>query len=290
MRPLQPFPRYGSKYRWLDFIVDHLPETERYVEPFGGAATVLLNREPAPIEVMNDIDGDVMNFFEVLRDQRDELIDALERTPYHESEHQQSKTEPDGYLDPVERARRFFIASTMSYNSNSNPTMGGFAYSTSESRRGMAQHVSRYRYKVERLETVADRLQRVQFFSREAVPIIERFDGADTLLYLDPPYPHESRGRKEYRFEMGDEDHRELAEAVQEAEAHVAISSYRNELYDELLAGWNVVESGSKKTSSKSADQERTEALYLNYQVPDGGFESGNEQTGIERYTGTDNS
>lgn len=285
---LQPFPWYGGKYKWLDFLLPKLPHRKRYVEPFGGSAAVLLNREPAPIEAFNDLDQYVMTFFEVLRDEPTALIDALRKTPYHESEYEQAVETELGDVDDVELARRFWLSSTMAYNSATGS--GSFSYSTTQSRRGMAQHTSRFKSKIEHLEAVADRLQRVQFFNRDALNVIERFDKSDTLLYLDPPYPLDTRGGSAYRHEMTDTEHERLLEALHGCDADVAISTYQSDLYDSLLlSGWNRVESEEKKTAASNSNQGRIESLYVNYEIPTGGFEEPNAsvQAGVEQFTDT---
>lgn len=293
MGKLQPFPWYGAKFKWLDFIQPNLPpDRKRYVEAFGGSAAVLLNREPAPIEAYNDLDESVVNFFQVLRERPDELIEALRKTPYHESEFQLAQATQDGDADmdepgevEVELARRFFITSTMSYNSATGT--GSFSYSTNESRRDMAQHTSRFKSKVEHLESVAERLRRVQFFSQDAVEFLERFDKPDTLAYLDPPYPPSTRGGSAYKHEMDRDQHLRLIEHVRQSDADVAISTYRCDLYDSLLlSGWERVDSEEKKTAASNSDQGRVESLYVNYDIPEDGFEkNGQNQESLGQFT-----
>lgn len=283
---LQPFPWYGGKYKWLDFLVPKLPHRKRYVEPFGGSAAVLLNREPAPIEAFNDLDEYVMTFFEVLRGEPEALIDALRKTPYHESEYEQAVNTELGEVDDVELARRFWLSSTMAYNSATGS--GSFSYSTTQSRRDMAQHTSRFKSKIEHLEEVADRIQRVQFFNRDALDVIERFDKPDTLMYLDPPYPLDTRGGSAYRHEMTDEEHNALLDALHDCTADVAVSTYQSELYDSLLlGGWNRLESAEKKTAASNSNQGRVESLYVNYEVPTEGFDAPatSVQAGVEQFT-----
>lgn len=277
---LQPFPWYGGKYKWLGFLLPKLPNQKRYVEPYGGSAAVLLNREPAPIEAFNDLDESVMTFFRILRDEPDELIDALRKTPYHEREYEQAVATEPGDVSDLELARRFWLTSTMAYNSATGN--GNFAYATTQSRRGMAQHTSRFKSKIEHLESVSDRLQRVQFFNRDATDLVERFDKSDTLIYLDPPYPLETRGGSAYRHEMTTGEHQEILDLISNAEANIAISTYRSDRYDTLLAsGWNRLDSEEKKTAASNSDQERIESLYTNYKVPNGGFTSDDQSTQV---------
>ncbi|QLD89113.1 DNA adenine methylase [Natronomonas salina] len=285
---LQPFPWYGGKYKWLDFLLPKLPHRKRYVEPFGGSATVLLNREPAPIEAFNDLDEYVMTFFEVLRDNPEELINSLQKTPYHESEFEQAVDTDPSEVDNIELARRFWLSSTMAYNSAAGS--GSFSYSTTQSRRDMAQHTSRFKSKIEHLEAVADRLQRVQFFNRDALDVIERFDRQDTIMYLDPPYPLGTRGGSAYRHEMAAEEHKALLDVLHDCAADVAISTYQSDLYDSLLlGGWKRLESAEKKTAASNSNQGRVESLYVNYEIPSEGFENPETpvQAGVEQFTET---
>jgi DNA adenine methylase len=249
---------------------------------------VLLNREPAPIEAFNDLDEYVMTFFEVLREEPERLIDALRKTPYHEREYEQAVDTKLDEVEDVELARRFWLSSTMAYNSATGS--GSFSYSTTQSRRNMAQHTSRFKSKIEHLEAVADRLQRVQFFNRDALDIIERFDKPDTLMYLDPPYPLDTRGGSAYRHEMTTEDHEALLDTLHGCTADVAISTYQSDLYDSLLLGnWSRLESEEKKTAASNSNQGRVESLYVNYEIAAEGFESPKEsiQAGVDQFIDT---
>lgn len=282
----QPFNWYGGKMNWLGFIIPRLPPRKRYVEPFGGSASVLLNKPAAPIEAWNDLDSMLFTFFKVLRERPEELIDQIEKTPYHERECSlAANTDPDADLGEVELARRFFASANMCYNSA--PDVTTFSYSTSQSRRGMAQHTSRYQGKIDQLEAIADRLLDVQIFNRDAVEFLETWNKPDTTAYLDPPYPPATRSRDAYRHEMDRAEHERLVDFIRDFEGCAAISTYRCDLYDSLLlAGWNRHER-TKETAASNADQERTEALYVNYDIPDGGFDHtrGQHSESLENYT-----
>src|SRR5215211_4704182 len=102
------FGWYGGKYSHLDWLLPLLPQSEHYCEPFGGSAAVLINRAPSPVETYNDLDGEVVNFFRVLREQKDELIQAIGLTPFSREELKIAINSGDNISD-LERARRFFI-------------------------------------------------------------------------------------------------------------------------------------------------------------------------------------
>ncbi|GAB3041262.1 DNA adenine methylase [Natronobiforma cellulositropha] len=266
-----PFRWYGGKYSHLDFILPQLPKTEQYVEPFGGSAAVLINREPSPVETYNDIDGDVVNFFKVLRENRDELLEKISLTPFSREELANAvEKKSDGDLSDIERARLFFVRAGQTRSGLAQEaTPGRWAYCKSTSRRNMSGAVSRWHGRLEQLYDVADRLRRVQIENLPAIEVVERHDDEDALFYCDPPYVHSSRGdTNSYGYEMTDEDHRELAEVLRSCEGKVAVSGYQCDLYEELFEGhaWHRVDS-EEKTMHTTKDT-RVESLWLNYEPP----------------------
>lgn len=261
------FGWYGGKFSHLEWLLSLLPEAHHYCEPFGGSAAVLLNREPSPVETYNDLDGEVVNFFRVLRDQKDELIYAIGLTPFSREEFVEAiSTNGNGHgLSPVERARRFFIrARQVRTGLAQTASVGRWANCLETSRAGMAGAVSRWLGSVEGLEWIATRLLRVQIEHDTAINVIERYDSPNTLFYCDPPYPHDSRGdSKAYQYEMTDPEHRRLQKALSQVKGRVAISGYHGDLMDSLYQDWNIHEEGSKM--AHSVKTERTEVLWTNY-------------------------
>lgn len=269
-KKLIAFGWYGGKYNHLDWLLPLLPETQHYCEPFGGSAAVLLNRKPSPVETYNDIDGEVVNFFKVLREKKDELIYAIGMTPFSRQEFQvavESNGNGSGLSD-VEKARRFFVrARQVRTGLAQTASAGRWANCLATSRAGMAGAVSRWLGSVEALEYIASRFLRVQIENDAALDVIHRYDSKDTLFYCDPPYPHESRGdSKAYRYEMSDEEHEELARVLNGVKGKVAISGYRCKLMDRLYKGWYVHTAKTKKALSIKSD--RTEILWTNYKWP----------------------
>ena len=266
-----PFRWYGGKYSHLDFILPQLPETHQYVEPFGGSAAVLINREPSPVETYNDIDGDVVNFFEVLRESRDELLENIALTPFSREELAHAvERKRDDKLSDIERARLFFVRAGQTRSGLAQEaTPGRWAYCKSTSRRGMSGAVSRWHGRLEQLYDVADRLRRVQIENKPAIEVIERHDDEETLFYCDPPYPHGTRGdTNSYGHELTDDEHRELGAVLRECGGQVAVSGYGCDLYEELFEdhGWHRVDD-EEKTMHTTKDTRR-ESLWLNYEPP----------------------
>ncbi|MFQ5398112.1 MAG: DNA adenine methylase [Anaerolineae bacterium] len=266
------FGWYGGKYSHLDWLLPLLPETRHYCEPFGGSAAVLINRRPSPIETYNDIDGEVVNFFRVLREQKDELLEAIGLTPFSREELRLAVRKPEENISDLERARRFFVrARQVRTGLAQTASEGRWAHCRLTTRAGMAGAVSRWLGSVEGLAEIAQRLLRVQIENAPAIEVIERYDSPETLFYCDPPYVHESRAdTKAYSYEMSDQEHRELARVLHQVQGKAAISGYHSELMDELYGDWEYIEAPSKKahstnTSPGNTKQSRTEVLWVNY-------------------------
>lgn len=261
------FGWYGGKYSHLDWLLPLLPEIQHYCEPFGGSAAVLFNRMPAPVETYNDIDGELVNFFRVLRDDKDNLLEAIGLTPFSREEFERAIQNPTEPISDLERARRFFIrARQVRTGLAQTASSGRWAHCLLTSRAGMAGAVSRWLGSVEGLSEIAQRLLRVQIEHAPAVEVIRRYDSEQTLFYCDPPYPHDSRGDDNaYAFEMTDEDHRELAEVLHQVKGKVALSSYKSQLMSMLYGDWQCIEAPARKVYS--VKQERVELLWINYSL-----------------------
>lgn len=263
------FGWYGGKFSHLDWLLPLLPKTTHFCEPFAGSAAVLINREPSPIETYNDLDGEVVNFFSVLRDKKEALIEAIGLTPFSREEFEKAISEPTEELSDLERARRFFIrARQVRTGLAQRASSGRWAHCRLTSRAGMAGAVSRWLGSVETLPEIAQRLLRVQIEHDTAINVIKRYDSEETLFYCDPPYPHDSRGdNNAYKYEMTDDEHRELAMVLHSVEGKVALSSYHCDLMNELYGDWQAIEGPTKLVHS--VKQPRTEVLWVNYEISD---------------------
>jgi DNA adenine methylase len=266
-RKLIAFGWYGGKFSHLDWLLPLLPQTTHFCEPFGGSAAVLLNREPSPIETYNDVDGQVVNFFRVLREQKEELIEAIGLTPFSREEFETAIAGPSDGLSDLERARRFYVlARQVRTGLAQKASAGRWAHCRLTSRAGMAGAVSRWLGSVEALPEIAQRLLRVQIECGDALDVIKRYDSEETLFYCDPPYPHSSRGDSNaYQYEMTDDDHRKLAQVLHSVKGKVALSGYHCDLLGELYGDWKFIQAPAKKVHSVKT--ERTEVLWINYQV-----------------------
>ncbi|MDE0471778.1 MAG: DNA adenine methylase [Ekhidna sp.] len=261
------FGWYGGKFSHLKWILPKLPECTHFCEPFGGSAAVLLNREPSPVETYNDLDGELVNFFRVLRNQKEDLMFAIGMTPFSRKEFELAIN--TNYNDPeisgIEKARRFYIkARQVRTGLAQTASIGRWANCLKTSRAGMSGAVSRWLGSIEGLEDIAARLLRVQIEHDDALAVIERYDSHETLFYCDPPYAHDSRADiNAYKYEMIDIDHINLANVLKRVKGKVAISGYRGDLYDQLFKDWNRHTGPTKK--ALSIKELRTEILWTNF-------------------------
>jgi len=265
------FPYYGGKSKIAEKIVSLFPEHKVYVEPFGGAASVLLTKPPSPIEVYNDLNEEVVNFFQVLRERLHELQLLLYFTPYARAEFERC-LEPSG--DRLERARKTFVRQRMGFSGVQRLTRGNWSYSKSQSAGGMAKAVNAFRTGIDYLTCVAERFAGVQIECLPALEVIKRYDSPDTLVYADPPYPLESRCTEDmYELEMSEDAHRELAAVLNSIKGKALVSGYSCSLYNELYADWNRLEFQSKahaKLRAGESRSDRVEVVWANYELPIG--------------------
>ena len=261
------FGWYGGKFSHLEWLLPLLPDAHHYCEPFAGSAAVLLNRDPAPVETYNDIDGEVTNFFRVLRDQGAELERAIALTPFSREEFHRAIVGDASDASDLERARRFYVKARQTRTGLAQTaTLGRWANCKDTSRAGMSGVVSRWLGGVEALPDIAARLLRVQIENRPAADVIRLYDGPQTLFYCDPPYLHATRGdAKAYGFEMDEEEHREFAAVVNGCEGMVAVSGYDHPLMDELFAPgrWRKILGTHKVNHSTKGT--RQEVLWTNF-------------------------
>jgi DNA adenine methylase len=262
------FGWYGGKFSHLDWLLPLLPECYHYCEPFGGSAAVLLNRPPSPVETYNDLDGEVVNFFKVLREEKAKLIEAIGLTPFSREEFAKA-CELDRNLSDFERARRFYVrARQVRTGLAQTATIGRWANCKNTSRNGMSGVISRWLGGIEDLSFVAERFLRVQIENRPAIDVIRLYDSQNTLFYCDPPYVHGTRGdTKSYGYEMSDEEYRQLALVLNSVKGLVAISNYHCHLMNDLYAAPKWKKHFSPLKTIHSTKDKRQEVLWVNYDI-----------------------
>lgn len=262
---------HGGKWKLAPWILSHAPPHRVYVEPFGGAASVLMRKARSYAEVYNDLDGEVVLLFRILRDpiRAAVLRDAFLLTPFARDEFNAAYEASD---DEIEQARRLVIRSFMGFGSDGTNSEWRTGFRANSNRSGTIPAHDWANY-ADALAFAIERLRGVIIENREATWIIEQHDSPATLHYVDPPYVHETRSKKArrkgaggalaYRHEMTDADHARLLGVLRQVEGMVLLSGYETQLYDEALTGWR------KSTTEAFADgaRRRREVLWLNPQA-----------------------
>ncbi len=261
-----PFGYYGAKLRIARQIIEKLPPHNAWVEGFCGSAAITLAKSPVPIEVINDADDEIVNLFKQLRNHPKKLYKAVALTPYSRAEYEIAHRKEKG-LSPLERARRFLVATMMTVNAVNGSSHSGFSYSSSYTRGNKEARVNRWYKLPERLEKVVERLRGVRIENRDACEIVRLFHNRPaTLMYLDPPYF--IKRKYEYTIDVNNlEFHSKLLEICMQARCMILLSGYKNDLYDSLLTtnnGWvsQNIETHTRDTTGK--DFARTEVLWMN--------------------------
>ncbi len=261
-RPWRPFARwYGGKWPLARWIISFMPAHSRYVEPFAGAASVLMRKEPTRTDIINDLDDNIVEAFEMVRDPKQWpfLAFNLLMTPFAREEFERSLLPAD---DPLERVRRFFVRqafamSTDRRDGGTNRT--GFRSYSDEKRTSPMRDWKTF---VDALGACRVRLQHVIIENQDALEVMKKHDGVSTLHFVDPPYRMDTRRstKRGYQHEMDDADHDRLLAALRELKGLVILSGYPSPAYDAALPGW---ERHSRQAQDLTGAQ-RTECVWLN--------------------------
>lgn len=264
MRAIIRYP--GAKWRIADWIIEHFPsdyEKMVYLEPFAGSGAVFFNKLPGCVETLNDMDGDVVNLFRILRERPGDLKHVLELTPYSREEYNLA-FEP--CEDPLERARRFMVRTTQAIGAKMDGKCGWRNHKQTK----IGGTACKWNGIPDTIDAAAKRLKGdtthlVQIERMDALRLIRRYNTPEALIYLDPPYMRSTRksGRL-YRFEMTDDQHQEMLELITHTRAKVVVSGYVNDLYAKYLSEWNMYQTETHTTSAEVVK----ETIWTNYSRP----------------------
>jgi DNA adenine methylase len=278
---LSAFPYPGGKTSYIDDILQYFPEHRRYVEVFGGGAAILLNKPESYIEVYNDRDSDVVQFFRVVRERRRDLEAWLRKTPFSRELHSRWCREFfNGHRpeDPIERAGRWFYLRYTQYGGKINGP-SGFKAS------GKRNEARSYRGGIDALDEVAERFAEVTLENEDFESIIQRYDATDTLFYCDPPYI--GPGDTIYDTEF---DHRRLANTLAECDGDWVCSygDFPRPLVANAIGAtrrgdaWTATDFGASYSLHYTVDEGRrdaTEQLMMNFDPTTTPTFSGAEQS-----------
>jgi DNA adenine methylase len=262
-----PFAYYGGKTSLADRIVDLLPPHTHYVEPFAGSLAVLLAKPRSEMETVNDLDGDLMTFWRVLRDHPQDLTRVTAATPHSRAEHQ-AAYDLEASKDDLERARRVWVLLTQGRGGTLRRTGWRFYRDPAGSTYSFPDYLGAY---VERISPAASRIAGVSLECRDALDVVADYGKhPNVLLYVDPPYLASARNSTNYRHEMaGNDQHTALLELLGACRATVVLSGYHSDLYDDALDGWHRTElpswtgNGIREGRGKT-DGDRVEVLWSN--------------------------
>lgn len=252
MKAILKYP--GAKWRLSEWIIEHFPEHKVYCEPFFGSGGVFFNKEPAYIETINDIDGNIVNLFRVCREYPEELAKLIEMTPFARDEF---KSCYEISADPIEQARRTLVRFHQSFgtsNSSKNSWRNVQTY-------GGPRCATMWNCLPDIILKCCERLKNAQIENIDAIELIRRYDNENTLVYCDPPYLQSLRKKNIYAFELSDEKHIELLATVKNSKSKIIISGYDNKLYNDALSDWNTDE----KTTTVQMGLHRVEKIWMNF-------------------------
>ncbi|MDH5832134.1 DNA adenine methylase [Luteimonas sp. M1R5S18] len=252
---------HGGKWRVAHWVLEHMPPHHAYVEPFGGAGSVLLRKLRSPIEVYNDLDEDVVRLFRVLRDpaQAAELQRVVELTPWSRAEFYACWDPAPGASD-VELCRRLVVRSFQAVGSKRARSRNGW--------RARVDHITpvdSWRRWPDEIPRFVARLREVMIEQRPASDVIALYDSPDTAFFVDPPYLHETRAwghRSIYDHELTAGEHAALLAQLQAVAGMVLLTGYRSPLYDSTLlpAGWLRVDVHARAQGNRP----RVESMWIN--------------------------
>jgi DNA adenine methylase len=263
---LMAYSYFGGKNALLDWLLPLLTcvQPNHFVDACTGSGCVGLNMD-CPIVTINDINSQVVNFFECLRNHPDQLLTALHLTPYSQFEYLNAWVdEAETTLPPVERARKFYIRVMQSFGSTGiQKKYNSWAYSTRSVRSKISSEVANWLKCVDGLYSIVDRLKDIQVENKHYSAIISTYGhDKNTLIYFDPPYPKQSRtGNISYAYDFTEADHRHMSGERKQCRAMVAVSGYRCQLMDELYAGFYITHNKLTRTNIGH----RQEALWTSY-------------------------
>ncbi|QMV40235.1 DNA adenine methylase [Cohnella cholangitidis] len=246
----------GSKWSMADWIISYMPPHSTYLEPFFGSGAVFFNKSPSTLETINDIDGDVVNLFRVIRDRPEELAHLVRWTPYSREEYY---TSYEPVEDEVERARRFLVRTWQAIGAKTSDRTGW----RSNIQFDKAPHKlwpAQWSDAPEEIIEATNRLKNVQIEQQPVLQILERYRYSEVCIYADPPYVLSTRSSRMYRHEMNEDDHHELLEALDKHPGPVILSGYAHPLYDDRLGHWT----RNERAATADRGKPRTEVLWIN--------------------------
>jgi DNA adenine methylase len=266
---IRPAVKYhGGKYRIRQWILDQIPDHRIYVEPFGGAGAILLNKQPSEIEVYGDSEYSIWNLMSTLRDFPQHFTKEIKKVKYDKQKYLEMREiyRSDEFIN-LSRMKQAVITYSVRRMSRGG-LCGTFCWSKRMYANGMIPaEIHSWNTMFEVLPKIGERLKNVQIIHNDWSGVMKLFDLKDTVTYLDPPYPKSTRVFKTaYLKEMTIEQHRELGRYLLITKSKILLSSYPSKLYDELFQGWRCEKKQAANHSShEKIKEKKTECLWMNF-------------------------
>ncbi len=258
------FNYFGGKFTWVDYLYQNFPsDFTHLVDLFAGSFVVSLNYNGRVIKTANEINSDITNFFEVLRNNESDLVRLLLLTPCSETEYLNCWEKSD---DNIEQARRFYVRIRQSFfGLGAQRKNKGWHMAKKHVNASGGETVSRWNNAIEKLHDVADVIRsNFQIINGSYSDCIDRIDHPKAFFYADPPYPEESRKSKnDYKFEFTDDDHRLLSEKLHSIEGLAMVSGYDCNLMNYLYGDFYKTKFPVKKNNIRSGEVQ--EVIWTNY-------------------------
>ena len=257
MKAVMKYP--GAKWSLARWIISFFPVHHSYAEPFLGSGAVLFNKPRSPIETVNDLDGDVTNLFEWIKNDPEKLAHEIYYTPYARAVYEAAcGVAPENSL---QKAVNFYIRLNMGHGFRTNGEKSGWKNDVQG--REKAYAAADWCHLPEKIMQAAERLRGVQIENRPALEIMDRFNFKNVMIYLDPPYMEGTRHGKQYRHEMlSTGSHEELLGKALLHKGPLLISGYDSPLYRDMLRGWHREETASYS----QACSKKREVLWMNFE------------------------
>ena len=262
-----PITWIGGKHYLASKIIPHFPQHITYVELFGGGASVILQKPPSKVEVFNDLNGDLINFFRTLRDKEKfkEFYEIVNLIPYSRKEFYDSiDSLHTGSM--IEQAVKFFIIAKMSFGGNFG---GGWGYSKFLSRSDKSATVNRWINTIKLLPEISNRLKEIQIDNRDYRILMKYFDDPKIFIYADPPYLNVKTEYNSYK-NWSEKEHEEFLDLCLKSKSKIMISGYNSKLYEKKLVDWNIMTFKNTLYSMKKTNEKKDtvdEYIWTNYSI-----------------------
>jgi len=256
------FPLIGGKFNLLKALQPLVPPHRIYVEVFGGAANMLLNKPPSPVEVYNDIDSDLVNLFLVIRDRREEFVERFKLVLYSRGLYKKWFDEPTPE-DAVERAVHFYYIMRCSFG-------GNYGASWAFKRKAHKHAPDIFWSSMERIEQIAQRLKSAYIDALDFRICFRNWDTPETFFFCDPPY----YGLDYYRHNFSEQDHRDLRKVLGETKGKWLLTYGEHPEIRRLYHGFSFQEARQLRSSNLVKDGGKrthfTNLVIANYPLPRG--------------------